>query len=72
MDIRIVSSLTSRDEVRVAAVILNQLKRLLDRLPIAYSVTISTSSERIFSHAHPGSELPVRVKSSPGASAPGQ
>jgi hypothetical protein len=51
MEIRVVSSLTSRDEIRIAPVILNHLIRLLDRMPIAYSITVSASADQVFRHS---------------------
>jgi hypothetical protein len=47
MDIRVVSTLTPDDEECVAAALLAALAALLDGLPIAYAVRISTTSSHV-------------------------
>jgi hypothetical protein len=44
MDIQLVSTLTSDDEERVADVLLTAFNRLLENLPIAYSLRVTTTS----------------------------
>jgi hypothetical protein len=48
MEIRVVSSLTPDDEVRVAPVLLDELAQLLGRMPIAYDIRIQTTGDRVF------------------------
>jgi len=50
MDIRVVSSLTPEDEERVAPSVLAVLRRILDRLPIAYTIRVEATSQRVFQH----------------------
>ncbi len=53
MEIRVVSSLTSDDEVRVAPLLLGELAQLLARMPIAYDIRIQTTGDRVFSYRRP-------------------
>jgi hypothetical protein len=57
MEIRVVSSLTADDEVRVAPVLLDELAQLLGRMPIAYDIRIQTSGDRVFTCRHPSESL---------------
>jgi hypothetical protein len=51
MDIRVVSSLTPEDEGVIAPSILAMVRRLLDRLPIAYAIRVETANKRVLQHA---------------------
>lgn len=64
MEIRVVSSLTPDDEVRVAPVLLDELAQLLGRMPIAYDIRIQTTGDRVFTCRHPQSHPPVRSRPS--------
>ena len=61
MDIRVVSSLTSDDEIRLAPVLLGQLAQLLGRMPIAYDIRIQTAGDRVFSYRRPPSGSPANL-----------
>jgi hypothetical protein len=50
MDIRVVSSLTPEDEGALAPSILAMVRRLLDRLPIAYAIRVETTNQRVLHH----------------------
>ena len=52
MEINFVSSLTSDDENRLAPALLAALTSLLDCLPIAYSMRVTTTSGLAFEHGH--------------------
>ena len=52
MDIRVISSLTADDEVRIAPMLLGELAQVLARMPIAYDIRIETSEGRVFTHRH--------------------
>jgi hypothetical protein len=62
MEIRVVSSLTADDEVRVAPVLLDELAQLLGRMPIAYDIRIQTAGDRVFSCRHPQERPPLRTR----------
>ena len=62
MEIRVVSSLTPDDEVRVAPVLLDELAQLLGRMPIAYDIRIQTAGDRVFTCRHPRERVPVRTR----------
>jgi hypothetical protein len=47
MDIRFISSLTADDENRLAPQVLAALSKLLDELPIAYTLRIETSDATV-------------------------
>ncbi len=51
MDIRVVSSLAPEDEGAIAPSILAAVRRVLDRLPIAYAIRIETTSQRVLQHS---------------------
>jgi hypothetical protein len=53
MEIRVVSSLTPDDEIRLAPLVLGELAQLLGRMPIAYDIRIQTTGDRVFSHRRP-------------------
>ena len=57
MNIRFVSSLSPEDEDRIAPGLLSAVGRLLDALPLLYTVRIETSNGRVFQHANAGPEL---------------
>jgi hypothetical protein len=50
MDIRFISSLTADDENKLAPQLLATLSKLLDELPIAYTLRIETSDATVFHH----------------------
>jgi hypothetical protein len=52
MEIRVVSSLTDEDEVRVAPMLLGELAQLLAKMPIAYDIRIQTTGDRVFCYSH--------------------
>jgi hypothetical protein len=51
MHIRVVSSLTPEDEGAIAPSILAMVRRLLDRLPIAYAIRVETMDRRVLHHS---------------------
>jgi hypothetical protein len=51
MDIRVVSSLSPEDEDTIAPSILAMVRRLLDRLPIAYAIRVETTNKRVLHHS---------------------
>lgn len=52
MEIRVISSLTAEDEVRVAPMVLGELAQLLGKMPIAYDIRIQTAADRVFCYSH--------------------
>ncbi len=52
MEIHLVSSLTPDDESRLAPSMLAAIGRILDRLPVTYSVRIETSAGNAIHHNH--------------------
>jgi hypothetical protein len=48
MDIHFISSLNADDEDRLAPVLLQALRPMLDMLPIAYNVRVQTASGQLF------------------------
>lgn len=52
MEIHLVSSLTPDDESRLAPSMLAAIGRILDRLPVSYSVRIETSGGNAIHHNH--------------------
>jgi hypothetical protein len=57
MDIRVVSSLTPDDEIRLAPKLLDELADLLGRMPIAYDIRILTAGDRVFSLRRPAQSI---------------
>lgn len=55
MQIHLVSSMTSDDESRLAPAMLTAIGRILDRLPISYSVRIETAAGNEIQHHHTAS-----------------
>ena len=55
MEIKLVSSLTSDDELRMAPAVLEAIGGFLNNLPIAYTLRIKTANGKGFAHYH----LPV-------------
>jgi hypothetical protein len=51
MDIHFVSSANPDDEDRFAPVLLQALRPLLDRLPVAYTLRIRTATGRVLQHS---------------------
>jgi hypothetical protein len=62
MEIRVVSSLTADDEIRVAPMLLGELAELLGRMPIAYDIRIQTVGDRIFSYRRPPQTAPKGIR----------
>ena len=52
MEIHLVSSLTSDDESRLAPTVLTAIGRILDRLPVSYSLRIETTAGNAIQHHH--------------------
>jgi hypothetical protein len=52
MEIHLVSSLTSDDESRLAPAVMAAIGRVLDRLPVSYSVRIETTGGNAIQHHH--------------------
>lgn len=57
MNIRFVSSLTPEDEDRLAPGLVLALGKLLDAVPIAYTLRVETATGKLFQHAHAGHEV---------------
>ncbi len=57
MEIHLVSSLTSDDESRLAPAVLTAIGRVLDRLPVSYSVRIETAAGNAIQHHHTAKSL---------------
>lgn len=58
MEIHLVSSLTSDDESRLAPAVMAAIGRVLDRLPVSYSVRIETTAGNSIQHHHTATGLP--------------
>ncbi len=52
MEIHLVSSLTSDDEGRLAPSVLTAIGRVLDSLPVSYSLRIETAAGNAIQHHH--------------------
>lgn len=52
MEIHLVSSLTSDDESRLAPAMLAAIGRVLERLPVSYSLRIQTAAGNAIHHNH--------------------
>lgn len=52
MEIHLVSSMTSDDENRLAPAVLTAIGRILDGLPVSYSVRIETVAGNAIHHNH--------------------
>ena len=52
MEIHLVSSLTPDDENRLAPAVLAAIGRVLDRLPVTYSVRVETVTGNAIHHSH--------------------
>lgn len=64
MDIHLVSSLTSDDESRLAPAMLAAIGRILDRLPVSYSVRIETTGGNAIHHNHTATATPFATTAS--------
>lgn len=62
MDIRLISSLTSDDENQMAPTLLSTLSKLLDQLPIAYTMRIETACGQVLRHDHLANAIVSRVQ----------
>jgi hypothetical protein len=56
MEIRIVSTLTAEDEVRLAEGLLKVFTCLLDQWPIAYTIRIDAGDATVLRHSHAPAE----------------
>jgi hypothetical protein len=61
MQIRFISGLTAEEENELAPVLLSAVTTLLDRFPLAYTLRIETSGNRVFQHSLPARPHPVDV-----------
>lgn len=52
MNIRFVSTLTPEDEDRLAPGLIETIGRLLDAVPIAYTLRLETASGKVYQRAH--------------------
>ena len=52
MEIHLVSSMTCDDESRLAPAMLTAIGRILDRLPVSYTVRIQTAAGNEIQHHH--------------------
>jgi len=57
MEIHLVSSMTSDDESRLVPAMLTAIGRILDRLPVSYSLRIQTASGNEIQHHHTPSQF---------------
>jgi hypothetical protein len=51
MDIHVASSLTPEDEEGIAPSVLEAVRGVLDRMPIAYAIRVETVSQRVLQHS---------------------
>lgn len=59
MNIRFISSLDAEDEIRFATAIIAGLSKLLDELPIAYTIRLETAAGKVIEHHHSAGALPA-------------
>ena len=52
MEIRLVSSLTAEDELKMAPAVLDALGEVLNQLPISYTLRFRTADGKGFAHYH--------------------
>ena len=50
MDIRFVSTLDPEEENRLASVVIDLVRSVLERFPLTYSLLITTSDSTVFQH----------------------
>ena len=55
MKIRFISSLDAEDEFRFATAVIAGLSKLLDELPIAYTIRLETAAGQVIEHHHAAS-----------------
>jgi hypothetical protein len=53
MQIRFISGLTAEEENELAPALLSAVTTLLDHFPLAYTLRIETSGNRVFQHSLP-------------------
>ena len=58
MQIRFISGLTAEEENELAPALLSAVTTLLDRFPLAYTLRIETSGNRVFQHSLPARPQP--------------
>ena len=59
MNIRFISSLDAEDEIRFATAMLAGFVKLLDELPIAYTIRLETAAGKVIEHHHAAGALPA-------------
>jgi hypothetical protein len=59
VNIRFISSLDTEDEIRFATAILAGLSKILDEMPIAYTIRMETATGKVIEHHH-GAALMAR------------
>ncbi len=52
MEIRFVSTLAPEEENRIASVVIDLVRSLLERFPMTYSLRITTSDSKVFQDGH--------------------
>lgn len=52
MHIRFISSLDAEDELRFATAAISAVTRLLDAVPIAYTIRLETAAGKVLEHHH--------------------
>lgn len=58
MQIRFISGLTAEEEDDLAPALLRSVTTLLDRFPLAYTLRIETSGNRVYQHSQPAKSEP--------------
>lgn len=53
MDIRFISTLTAEDENQIAPALLRAVTTLLDQFPMAYTLRIETTGNKVLQHSQP-------------------
>jgi hypothetical protein len=61
MEIHLISSLTPEDESRLAPAVLAAIGRILDRLPVSYTVRIETAGGNAIHHNHTAPPEPAAL-----------
>lgn len=59
MQIRFISGLTAEEEDDLAPTLLQSVTTLLDRFPLAYTLRIETSGNRVYQHSQPARSDPA-------------
>ena len=69
MEIIFVSSLDAAEEERLASVLLATVNAMLVDTPLAYTLRIRTSSQKLFQQSHAGVLTPAELHARSGAAA---